>query len=220
VPLARSALPVPEASIVATVPWLGQRNRFAGSIGALPVPQTRSVLPVPRLDRCYRFRWLDGATGAAGSIGATGAAGSIGATGAPGSTGVADERHKRNERDKRDERNRYAACGDRRVTAIPTGVALVTVVSLTVPAGRYIVLAKTQIAHTGAGDSVDCFLKSAATTIDQSSMRTLPALAATTVPLQAVVTTVGASTVLTVQCNVEVASGSANFSRLFAIPPS
>jgi hypothetical protein len=94
----------------------------------------------------------------------------------------------------------------------------VTVVSLTVPAGHYIVLAKTQIAQTGAGDSVDCFLKSAFTTIDQSSMRTLPALAATTVPLQAVVTTVGASTLLTVQCNVEVASGSANFSSLIAIP--
>jgi hypothetical protein len=96
----------------------------------------------------------------------------------------------------------------------------VTVVSLTVPAGRYIVLAKTQIAQTGAGDSVDCFLKSAATTIDQSSMRTLPALAATTVPLQAVVTTVGASTLLTVQCSVEIASGSANFSSLIAIPTS
>jgi hypothetical protein len=48
-------------------------------------------------------------------------------------------------------------------------------------------------------------------------MKTLPALAAVTVPLQAV-TTVVSSTLLTVQCNVEVANGTANFSSLIAIP--
>ena len=91
--------------------------------------------------------------------------------------------------------------------------------TLTVPAGRYTVLAKTQISQTGAGDSVDCVLKAAAATIDSSSMKTGPALFATTVPLQAVVT-VGATTAFTVQCNVEVASGSATNSSLIAIPTS
>ena len=86
------------------------------------------------------------------------------------------------------------------------------------PAGNYVVLAKTQLSHTGAGDSVECLLKSSATTIDQAAMKTLPALAATSASLQAVTTTTGASTQLSVQCAVAVANGSANFNSLIAIP--
>ena len=51
-------------------------------------------------------------------------------------------------------------------------------------------------------------------------MKTGPALFATTVPLQAVVTTIGATTVLSVQCNVLTATGSATNSSIIAIPSS
>ena len=187
-------------------------------------------------------RVTTGTVGAAGSVGATGAAGLDGDKGAPGATGASgtsgtDGTNGTNGTPGTPGTNGTNGApgapgapgsngtvtpvtATQGATAIPTGAALVTVVSLTVPAGRYAVLAKTQIAQTGAGDSVDCFLKTAATTLDESSMKTLPALAATAVPLQAVVTTVGASTLLTVQCNVEVAGGSANFSSLIAIPAS
>ena len=47
-------------------------------------------------------------------------------------------------------------------------------VSLTVPAGNYVVLAKTQLTHSGAGDTVDCVLRAGAASIDQVSMKTLP----------------------------------------------
>jgi len=49
-------------------------------------------------------------------------------------------------------------------------------------------------------------------------MKTLPALAAIPASLQAVVTTTGTPTELTVQCTVAVANGSANYSSLIAIP--
>ncbi len=90
-------------------------------------------------------------------------------------------------------------------------------VELTVPAGNYVVLAKTQLSHTGAGDSVECALKAGAATIDQVSMKTLPALAAIPASLQAV-TTLGSPSQLSVQCSVLVANGSADFNSLIAIP--
>jgi hypothetical protein len=102
-------------------------------------------------------------------------------------------------------------------TALPTGPTATTVVELTVPAGSYVVLAKTQLSHTGAGDSVECVLKAGATTLDQIAMKTLPALAAIPASLQAVTTTASA-TQLSVQCTVAVANGAANFSSLIAIP--
>ena len=101
-------------------------------------------------------------------------------------------------------------------TVLPTGSSA-TVVELTVPAGNYVVLAKTQLSHTGAGDTVECFLKAGVTTIDQIAMKTLPALAAIPASLQAVTTTTS-PTQLSVQCNVMVANGAANFSSLIAIP--
>ena len=102
-------------------------------------------------------------------------------------------------------------------TALPTGSALTTVVELAVPAGNYVVLAKTQLSHTGAGDTVECFLKAGAATIDQIAMKTLPALAAIPASLQAVATTTS-PTQLSVQCKVAVANGAGNFSSLIAIP--
>jgi hypothetical protein len=103
------------------------------------------------------------------------------------------------------------------VTALPTGAAATTVVTLAVPAGNYVILAKTNLSQTGAGDSVECALKSGSTTIDQAAMKTLPALAAVPAELQAV-TKVTVPSQLSVQCVVAVANGSANFNSLIAIP--
>ncbi len=103
------------------------------------------------------------------------------------------------------------------LTALPTASPPTTVVALTVPAGNYVVLAKTQLFHTGAGDTVDCVLKAGATGIDQVSMKTLPALAAIPVSLQAVTMTTSPSQ-LSVECDVLTANGSADFSSLIAIP--
>ena len=104
------------------------------------------------------------------------------------------------------------------VTALPTSAPPTIIVGLSVPAGHYVVLAKTELTHTGAGDTVECTLKSGATTVDQIAMKTLPALAAIPAGLQAVVTTTGPSTQLSVQCAVLVANGSASSSSLIAIP--
>ena len=105
-------------------------------------------------------------------------------------------------------------------TALPTASPPTTVVVLeNVPAGRYVVLAKTQLSHTGAGDSIDCALKAGDTTVDQIAMKTLPALAAVPASLQAVVT-VSSTTQLSVECDVFTANGAANFSSLIAMPTS
>ena len=91
------------------------------------------------------------------------------------------------------------------------------VVSLTVPAGSYVVLAKTQLTHTGAGDTVDCFLKAGGTNLDHSYIKTLPALAGVPVSMQAVTTTASTS-LLSVECDVLTAGGTASASSLIAIP--
>lgn len=103
------------------------------------------------------------------------------------------------------------------LTALPTASPPTIVVELTVPAGSYVVLAKTQLSHTGAGDSIDCLLKANAATLDQVAMKTMPALAALPASLQAV-STFSASTQLSVQCDVSVANGAADFNSLIAIP--
>jgi hypothetical protein len=103
------------------------------------------------------------------------------------------------------------------LTALPTASPPTTVVALAVPAGNYVVLAKTQLSHTGAGDTVDCVLKAGAASIDRVSMKTLPALAAIPVSLQAVTVTTSPSQ-LSVECDVLTANGSADFSSLIAIP--
>ena len=101
----------------------------------------------------------------------------------------------------------------------PTGPAIV-VVSLTVPtAGKYIVLAKTQLYQSGAGDAIECVLKANSTSIDQVAMKTLPALAEVPVSLQAV-TTVTANSQFRVECDMRTADGTASFNSLIAIPTS
>lgn len=141
-----------------------------------------------------------GTNGTNGIIGPTGAAGTDGTNGTNGTDGTITP-----------------LSAKQGVTALPTGAPSTTVVELGVPAGNYVVFAKSELSQTGAGDSVECLLKSGATTIDQGGMKTLPALAAVPVSLQGVITA-PTSTLLTLQCSVAVANGSANYSSLIAIP--
>jgi len=155
----------------------------------------------------------NGANGANGANGPNGANGTNGIDGAKGTNGT-------NGTNGVNGTNGTIAplSAKQGATALPTGSPATTVVELAVPAGSYVVLAKTQLSHTGAGDTVECFLKAGATTIDQIAMKTLPALAAIPASLQAVTTTTTSPTQLSVQCNVAVANGAANFSSLIAIP--
>lgn len=171
-----------------------------------------------------------GANGARGEIGPTGNAGSNGANGANGPNGAngangVDGTNGTNGAKGIDGTNGTngingtiaplsATAG---LTALPTAAPLTTVVSLSVPAGNYVVLAKTELSHTGAGDTVECVLKAGPTTVDQIAMKTLPALAAIPASMQAV-TKVTSPSLLSVECKVQVANGSANFSSLIAIP--
>lgn len=153
-----------------------------------------------------------GATGSNGAVGATGLSGSVGATGLAGATGASGSSGANGTNGTVTPLSATAG-----LTALPTASPPIIVVSLNVPAGSYVILAKTQLAHTGAGDSIDCSLKAGTTTIDQIAMKTLPALAAVPVSLQAVATVTSTSQ-LSVQCAVEVANGTASFSSLIAIP--
>jgi hypothetical protein len=143
---------------------------------------------------------IDGIDGVDGTDGTDGAKGTNGVNGTNGTNGTI-----------------APLSAKQGATALPTGAPATTVVELSVPAGNYVVLAKTQLSHTGAGDSVECLLKAGTTTLDQIAMKTLPALAAIPASLQAIAVT-GSSTQLSVQCNVAVANGAANFSSLIAIP--
>ncbi len=151
----------------------------------------------------------NGANGANGTDGTNGTNGTNGAKGTDGTNGVNGTNGTNG--------TIAPLSAKQGATALPTGAAATTVVELGVPAGSYVLLAKTQLSHTGAGDTVECFLKAGATTLDQIAMKTLPALAAIPASLQAVTTT-ASSTQLSVQCNVAVANGAANFSSLIAIP--
>jgi hypothetical protein len=166
-----------------------------------------------------------GASGTNGASGAEGARGSNGANGANGPNGVNGIDGKNGVDDTNGINGTNGTNGTIKplsarqgVTALPTATPATTVVELAVPAGNYVVLAKTQLSQTGAGDSVECLLKSGTTTLDQAAMKTLPALAAVPASLQAVTTIATSPTVLSVQCSVAVANGSANFSSLIAIP--
>jgi len=100
---------------------------------------------------------------------------------------------------------------------LPTATPPTTVVERSLPAGKYVVLGKTQITHSGAGDSIHCELKTGSQVIDQVDMKTLPALAAVPVSMQAVTTTTTTEQ-LSITCDVSVANGSANFSSVIAVP--
>ncbi len=142
---------------------------------------------------------IDGTDGAPGIDGTDGTNGTDGTDGTDGADGVLGP---------------LSATGG--TTALPTGVPSTVVVTKAVPAGNYVVFAKTQLTHSGAGDTVNCRLKAGSTTIDQVSMKTLPALAAIPVSLQAVTST--SPTQLSLECNVVTANGSADFSSLIALP--
>jgi hypothetical protein len=166
----------------------------------------------------------NGAEGAKGSNGANGANGPNGANGANGidgtngTNGIDGAKGANGVNGTNGTNGTIAPLSAKQgPTALPTASPPTTVVELAVPAGSYVVLAKTQLSHTGAGDSVECALKAGAATIDQIAMKTLPALAAIPASLQAVTTT-ASPTELSVQCSVLVANGSANFSSLIAIP--
>ncbi|HEX3328098.1 MAG TPA: collagen-like protein [Actinomycetota bacterium] len=161
---------------------------------------------------------LQGAPGETGKTGSPGAAGSNGANGPNGANGV-DGKNGINGTNGTDGVDGTIAplSATKGVTALLTADPFTSVVDLTVPAGKYVVLAKTQLSHTGAGDTVECQLKSGGTTIDQIAMKTLPALAAIPASMQAV-TTVASASQLSVQCKVKVADGAANFNSLIAIP--
>jgi Collagen triple helix repeat (20 copies) len=169
----------------------------------------------------------NGAPGIAGSNGAPGTAGSNGANGPNGANGTngidgsdgANGVDGTNGIDGTDGIDGTIAplSATAPLVELPTGAPLTPVVSLAVPAGNYVILAKTELSHTGAGDTVECVLKAGTTTVDQVAMKTLPALAAIPASLQAVVKVTSPSQVA-VECKVKVANGSATFNSLIAIP--
>ncbi|MET0557528.1 MAG: hypothetical protein ABW065_02485 [Solirubrobacterales bacterium] len=185
------------ASGVAGTNGTGGSNGVNGANGTNGVDGTNGANGANGPNGANGTNGIDGRNGADGSDGADGTDGVNGTNGANGTI--------------------TPLSAKQGATALPTGSPATTVVELTVPAGNYVVFAKTQLSHTGAGDTVECFLKSGATTLDQIAMKTLPALAAIPASLQAVTTTTS-STQLSVQCNVAVANGAANFSSLIAIP--
>jgi hypothetical protein len=170
---------------------------------------------------------LQGAPGERGRTGPAGAAGSNGANGPNGANGIdgkngtngADGSNGTNGTDGTDGIDGTIAplSATKAQTLLPTASPLLAVVELAVPAGKYVVLAKTQLSHTGAGDTVECVLKAGGTTIDQVAMKTMPALAAMPASMQGV-TTVASPSQLSIQCKVSVANGAADFNSLIAIP--
>jgi hypothetical protein len=147
---------------------------------------------------------IDGAVGPKGVEGAKGATGAQGPQGTAGTNGTITP---------------FSA--KQGLTVLPTSAptaSATTVVELAVPAGNYVVSAKTQLYQSGAGDSVECSLKSGSTVLDQTAMKTLPALASVPASLQAVTTVTTSPTTLSVQCKVSVADGTANYNSLIAIP--
>jgi hypothetical protein len=101
-------------------------------------------------------------------------------------------------------------------TPLPTGTPPTVVVNLEVPAADYVVFAKTQVSHTGAGDRIDCVLRAGNLQLDRVAVKTLPALAALPVSMQGVTTT--SPSELSVDCDVLTANGEADFSSLIALP--
>jgi hypothetical protein len=162
---------------------------------------------------------INGANGANGANGPNGANGANGIDGKDGTDGVkgTNGTNGTNGTDGADG-TITPLSAKQGLTALPTASPPTTVVELTVPAGNYVVLAKTQLSHTGAGDSIVCELKAGAVLLDQVAMKTMPALAAVPASLQAVTTITTSPTQLSLQCDVSVANGAADFNSLIAIP--
>lgn len=176
-----------------------------GETGSTGAPGSTGAKGIDGIDGSHGTDGTDGIDGAPGTEGTNGTDGTDGTDGAPGTDGT-------------DGTDGIIAplSATAGLTPLPTASPPTVVVGMAVPAGNYVVWAKTQLAHTGAGDSIDCALKAGAIPLDQVSMKTLPALAAIPVSMQAVTTT--SPTQLSVECDVLTANGSANFSSLIAIP--
>lgn len=177
-----------------------------------------------------------GARGDPGTAGAPGSSGATGATGAPGSNGAAGANGAAGVNGANGPNGANGANGidgvdgtdgidgtikplsaTTETVVLPTATPPTTVVTLPVPAGSYVVFAKTQLFQSGAGDTVECVLRSGATPIDQASMKTLPALASIPASLQAVVTTTSPSS-FSLDCDLMTANGTASSNSLIAIP--
>ena len=165
-----------------------------------------------------------GAAGANGTNGLAGTSGTVGANGAPGMNGIAGTNGVAGTPGTNGTNGTNGTVTPLSATAgttvlPPTGPPIV-VITLAVPtAGKYVVLAKTQLYQSGAGDAIDCVLKANSISIDQVAMKTLPALAEVPVSLQAV-TTVTANSQFSVECDMRTADGTASFNSLIAIPTS
>jgi len=170
---------------------------------------------------------LAGSKGVDGTNGTPGAPGTTGTPGAPGTTGTTGPAGPQGTQGPKGDTGAngtvtplWATAGFTPFPAVGTSSSPTTVISLVVPAGKYVILAKTQLTQSGAGDSVHCDLRAntVVLALDQIDMKILPALAGVPVSLQAFVT-VDAST-LSVECKVKTATGSADYSSLIAIPTS
>jgi Collagen triple helix repeat (20 copies) len=175
-------------------------NGLAGINGA---DGTNGLAGINGADGTNGLAGINGADGTSGTNGLAGINGADGTNGTNGANGTVTPLS--------------ATAGLVTPIPLPTAAPPTVVVFLDVPAGKYVILAKAQLAHTGAGDSIHCDLKADTAVIDQINMKTLPALAAVPVSLQAI-TTVTSSSRLSVECAVLVASGTAAFSSLIAIP--
>jgi len=161
----------------------------------------------------------NGTNGIDGAVGPKGAEGVKGATGADGVQGPQGPQGTNGTNGTNGTITPFSA--KQGLTVLPTSAPTApptTVVELAVPAGNYVVSAKTQLYQSGAGDSVECSLRSGTTILDQTAMKTLPALASVPASLQAVTTVTMSPTTLSVQCKVSVADGTANYNSLIAIP--
>lgn len=157
---------------------------------------------------------LTGDTGNTGNTGNTGSAGSDGTDGTDGTSGT-------NGTDGTDGTDGViaplSASAGNVVLPGPAGTPPTEIVSLTVPAGPdYVVFAKTQLTHSGAGDKVSCVLFSGSDAIDKVAIAPGPALTEAPVSMQAMTTT--STTGLSVECDVLTADGTASSTSLIALP--
>src|SRR5688500_14704423 len=146
-----------------------------GETGSAGVPGTNGANGANGANGPNGVNGANGVDGANGANGANGPNGANGANGVDGTDGV-DGTHGDDGINGTDGVDGTIAplSAKQGLTALPTASPPTTVVNLAVPAGTYVVLAKTQLSHTGAGDSIDCTLKAGPTTIDQVAMKTLP----------------------------------------------
>lgn len=133
-----------------------------------------------------------------GATGPKGDAGAKGGPGAPGANGVVTPQ--------------VATLANK---PLPTGVETL-VLSKPVPAGTYVVTAKTNLLGLGAPDILDCALSSGDTLVDNVQW-TSTAQARTSVVMTAV-TPASPGSPLRITCNPDEASGSAFSVKLIAIP--